>query len=66
MANAEKVICCRCHKAIRGFTARSDWESRRLHLKCWKEQKDDEQCRTMMEEFLKMNPHLAVPTPTHP
>lgn len=66
MANAEKVVCCRCHKAIREFAARKDWQNRKLHLKCWKEQEDEKRCQSMLENFLKMNPHLAVTTPTHP
>lgn len=56
-------FCLHCSKKIRNFTARSDWGSRKYHLKCWKDIQDHNrflECIKEMSNTLHTSQHKLL------
>jgi hypothetical protein len=48
------TICEKCGAKIRVFKTRLDFNGRKLHLKCWKEQKNDYHANLLYESHKEM------------
>ena len=43
--------CVYCNKTLRKFNIRPDWQTRPMHLKCWKEIRLAEQQQRLIEKY---------------
>ena len=48
------TICEKCGTKIRVFKTRLDFNGRKLHLKCWKEQQNDYHANLLYESHKEM------------
>ena len=46
-----KLECIYCNKTVRRYASWRDWVKRHSHFKCWKIEREKQQCAYMVELF---------------
>ena len=46
-----KINCIYCNKTVKRYTSWKEWVKRNSHFKCWKIERERQQCAYMVELF---------------